>query len=205
MLSLPKKKADAGPLVPAWHPDLRIVERLPDTKVVRTAFFLNGVASLVFVTLLLWFAHDRWELHTLNNTIADTQKTISHDKGPSQQAVALWNKFKDEQAKLTIVNDFMTGRPAVSPIILRIQQTLPEKIELTSLEISEKGMTLKANVRGAPDQASGDASNYHDLLDRDPELRKLFDEVTLTSLSKNPATGRLAVEMYLRFKGVVKK
>jgi hypothetical protein len=48
------KKSDAALVVPAWHPNLRIVEQLPDTKVVRTAFFVNGAAMLVAIALALY-------------------------------------------------------------------------------------------------------------------------------------------------------
>ena len=46
MLSLLKKKSEAAaaPTVPAWHPNFRNYEKLPDLKVVRTAFFVNGAA-----------------------------------------------------------------------------------------------------------------------------------------------------------------
>ena len=49
MLSLLKKKPDAAAanLTPAWHPNFRNFERLPDTKVVRTTFFINGGAIAV--------------------------------------------------------------------------------------------------------------------------------------------------------------
>ena len=55
MLSLLKKKkkpdaaASEAPQVPAWHPNFRNYQQLPDIKVVRTAFFVNGAA--VFVAL----------------------------------------------------------------------------------------------------------------------------------------------------------
>ena len=44
MLSLLKKKPDAAAAnqTPAWHPNFRNFERLPDTQVVRPTFFVNG-------------------------------------------------------------------------------------------------------------------------------------------------------------------
>ena len=134
MASLLKKKADnTGPVVPAWHPDLRIVDRLPDTKVVRTAFFVNGVAILVAVTLALLLIRDQWELRALNIQIADTQKQINLDKVPSAQAVALFSKFKVQEAKIRELNDFVTSRPTVSNVILKIAATMPPYVALQSL------------------------------------------------------------------------
>ena len=47
MLSL-TKKSDAVPVAaPLWHTNFRNFDRLPDTKVVRTAFFVNTAAGAV--------------------------------------------------------------------------------------------------------------------------------------------------------------
>ena len=37
---------------PSWHPNFRIVETLPDTKVIRTDFAFNGVFVVIAVVLL---------------------------------------------------------------------------------------------------------------------------------------------------------
>jgi hypothetical protein len=205
MASLLKKKADnAGPVVPPWHPDLRIVDLLPDTKVVRTAFFVNGIAILGAVVLALLVVHREWELHVVNGQIADAQKQIDRDKRPSAQAVQLFGKFKQEESRIRELNEFVSSRPNLSPIILRIAETLPAKLALRSLDFGPAGLTLKAIIRGAPDQASGDASAYLDQVKADPELTKYFDEMALNSLSRDPATNRLTVELFLKFKGVKK-
>jgi hypothetical protein len=59
-----KKRGDAAVVVvPAWHPNIRIVENLPDTKVVRTAFFVNGAAMLIAIALALYLGIQEWKLH----------------------------------------------------------------------------------------------------------------------------------------------
>ena len=51
MLLLSKKSDDQSEEEPLWHPNFRNYERLPDTKVVRTTFFVNTAA--IAVTLML--------------------------------------------------------------------------------------------------------------------------------------------------------
>ncbi len=204
MASLLKKKADTGPVVPPWHPDLRIVDRLPDTKVVRTAFFINGFAILIAVALALYLGRDEWELRAINIQIADTQKQIDRDNRPSQMAVALSNKFKVEEGKIRDLNEFVSSRPILSTIILRISETVPPKVALQTLDFGPSGLALKGIIRGAPDQASGDASAYLDQLRADKELLKEFDEMSLTGLSRNATSGRLTVDLFLRYKGAKK-
>ena len=61
MLPFLKKKseASAAPAVPNWHPNFRNFEKLPDIKVVRTAFFVNGAAVSVALALGL-VLHGAW-------------------------------------------------------------------------------------------------------------------------------------------------
>ena len=75
-LTLTKKSDAAVVVVPPWHPNLRIVENLPDTKVVRTAFFVNGVAMSVAIALALYLGIQEWKLHEVNKQISDWQHQI---------------------------------------------------------------------------------------------------------------------------------
>src|SRR5258707_603765 len=108
MLSLLKKKSDAGsvPQVPAWHPNFRNYEKLPDIKVVRTAFFINGAAISVAVALLIYFGFQEWKLHQIQVQITDWQRQIDRDKKTSEQAIALFKKFQTEEAKINEVDAF---------------------------------------------------------------------------------------------------
>ena len=47
--------------MPAWHPNFRNYEKLPDIKVVRTAFFVNGV------NCALTPSGQRVSINTINN------------------------------------------------------------------------------------------------------------------------------------------
>ena len=82
MLSLLKRKseADAAPAVPAWHPNFRNYEKLPDVKAVRTAFFVNGASILVAVSLLVYFGFREWQIRTINSQVAQVQAQIDRDK-----------------------------------------------------------------------------------------------------------------------------
>src|SRR6187401_3003911 len=102
MLSLLKKKsdADAAPALPAWHPNFRNYEKLPDVKVVRTAFFVNGISILVALSLASYLGFREWQLRGLTTQIADVQAQIDRDKRASEQAIALFKKFQAEEAKV---------------------------------------------------------------------------------------------------------
>ena len=195
-----KKSEVTGPLVPPWHPNLRIEETLPDTKVVRTAFFVNGAALAIAAGLSLYFGFQEWKLHGVNKEIADWQRQIDHNRKESADAVALYGKFKEEAAKTEEVADFMASKPVLSSIILRIGQVTPKKIALDSLEFKDAGLGIRATVKGAPDRASGDASAYEKLLRTDKVLGPLFKEVDLLTMKRNQTTGRLTLEIFCEYK-----
>lgn len=193
------------PEVPAWHPNLRIAESLPDTKVVRTAFFINGAAIFFAIALLLVLGHREWSLHEVHKQIADLQRNIDRDKKESAAGVAMYGEFKLEEAKTNEVADFIASKPRPSEILLRLGQITPKKIAFDMIDIKANGVTIRATVKGAPDRASGDASAYEKLLRADKVLGALFSDVNLLTMRKNATNGRLVIDVLCEFKGAKKK
>jgi hypothetical protein len=204
-LSLKKKSDAAALVVPAWHPNLRIASSLPDTKVVRTAFFVNGAAMLVAIVLILYFGVQEWKLHEVNKQIADWQHQIDRDTKQSNEAVALYGDFKLEEAKTAEVTDFMGSKPKLSNIILRLGAITPVRIAFDSLDFKETGFNIRATIKGAPDPATAYASSYLKQLRTDKVLGPMFHEVDLLTLNKNPTSGRMVMEIYCAYKKGAKK
>lgn len=206
MLRLLKKKTEAAaPAVSPWHPNFRNFERLPDTKVVRTAFFINGAAVVVAAVLLLFVAYREYGLRDLRSQVADWQQQIDRDKAGSDQAIAQFKKFQAEAARVAEIDAFLTAKPVVSDLLIRLGGTLPHNIAIDAFELRPTGLRLVASVRGAPDQASGHASNYLEQLRGNAELGKWFGDIALLNIDRNPQTGRLLVEYFLKFKASAAK
>jgi hypothetical protein len=202
MLSLLKKKSkeEAAPAVPAWHPNFRNFEKLPDTKVVRTAFFVNAAAISLAVAAATYFGLEEWRLRGINNQIETVQTQIERDKRPSDLGVAQFKKFQAEEAKVLEVETFVNSKPTLSAIILRLAETLPANIAFDSLDFRETALIMRLSVRGAPDAASGYATQYLEQLKADRDLG-IFEAFEFTSTpTPNPSTGRMAVEFSLRLK-----
>lgn len=207
MLPFLKKKSEAlatSALPPAWHPNFRNFERLPDTKVVRTAFFINGIALLVAVVMLLWFSYQEYNLLDLRRQIGAVQAQIDRDQKPSNEMIALHKQFQAAAARVTEVDNFIKSRPLMSASLLRLAEILPANIALDGFDFRNVTATIQGTVRGAPDQASGYASSYLQLLKSDPVLAETYEEVTLVNLSRNPQTGRLLFEISMKLKGAPK-
>lgn len=207
MRSLLKKKSEAAalPLVPSWHPNFRNYEKLPDIKVVRTAFFVNVGAVTVALALLIYVGSKEWDLRQIRAEADEWNAQIERDRSASNQAIAQFKKFQAEEAKINEADAFVKARPELSPLILRLGDTIPESIALEALELRENGLMLRLAVRGTPDTASGRATAYLEQLRADEELTKLFDTFNFVSTpTRNPATGLITVEFFLHLKGAKK-
>ena len=198
MLSL-RKKSDAAAPAAAWHTNFRNFERLPDTKAVRTTFFINGVALLAAVAALLFFLHQEFTRRTLTQDIAGWEATIAADRAGSTAAVAAYEKFQAEEKRIREVAAFTKRQVVPSDFVLRLGQTLPPEIVLNHIEYRTTAVTLRGSVRGAPNEASGTAQAYVAQLQADESFGSAFESVRLTSLARNGVTGELNFEAVLKF------
>ena len=207
------KKSDAQPAAaPLWHPNFRNFERLPDTKVVRTTFFVNTAAIAVTLGLLLWLGYREFHIMDLSKQIAEAQKQIDDNSRQNKEALRLTKVFADETKKLTEAEAF--SRPSILPseFVLLLGQSLPKEIAVESLEgrlgetaLGGQAYMLKGLVAGTPDQASGAASSYVDLLRAHPRLGKVFDPITLTNLNRNSGGSFLSLDITLKIKADAKE
>jgi hypothetical protein len=193
------KKSDALTEVSPWHPNLRIEANLPDTKVVRTAFFVNGAGMLLVIALLLLLGFQEWKLHEVNKQIDDWQRSIDRDTKQSEKAVALFQNFKKEEEKTLEVANFVESKPVLSEIVLRLGQITPKKIAFDGLDFKDTGFSIRATVKGAPDHAAIDASAYEKQLRADKVLGPMFNDVNLLTMRKNASTGRLVIEIFCEY------
>src|SRR5262245_21360867 len=109
MLSLLKKNSDKAKAQPSptWHTNFRNYEVLPDTKVVRTSFFINGFLAFVAVALLLAVAYQEYNLSVVRGQNREQQAQIEKDRPASSKAVALYKQFQAEELKITELNNFI--------------------------------------------------------------------------------------------------
>lgn len=198
MLTLLKKKSEAAaaPTSPSWHPNFRNFEKLPDIKVVRTAFFVNGFALTVALAAGIFVGVHEWQVHVLQGQVAESERRIAQDKPASDRAIAQYRKFQAEETRLQEVDGFVKSRPLVSELLLHLGATLPPNIALDSFDLRDNGLLLRLSVRGSPDVASGLTTAYRDQLAADSAMA-YFGEATISNLATNPNTGRLVVEILL--------
>lgn len=210
-LQLPLRKSDAAPdVAPAWHPNFRNFERLPDIKVVRTTFFINTAAVAAALALVLWASYREYHIMNLQGQIDDAQAEIDRDQKQNAEALRLSKIFSDEEKKLLEAGAFMKAAITPSQFIMQLGKALPREVQIDSADLrfgdtNNSQCVLRGLVAGSKEQASGLASNYVEALRTNPQLGPLFDSVSLTSLNADSRTQAMAFEIILKFKQEGKK
>jgi Tfp pilus assembly protein PilN len=201
MLSLLKKNPEqagsAGTL--PWHPNFRNVATLPDTKVVRTTFFINALTGLLAASLLIAVIYQEYKLADLRAQAGALAEQIGKDKKPNQDFLALFAKFQEEEKKILELETFLKGNKLiVSDFIYRLGKTIPAKISITNVDYTAAGVNLRGLVVGTPEEASGMVATYEKQLRGDDLIGKLFESIALINLSRDSDNGRLTFEISMR-------
>jgi hypothetical protein len=198
------KRSDAQPVAaPVWHPNFRNFERLPDTKVVRTTFFINTAAVAVALSLLLWLGYREMHIRSLKEQVADSQREIDANLKQSNDAIRLTKVFNDENRKFTDAESFVSGTIAPADLVLTLAKTLPKEIALEAIDLrlsTAPQCVLRGIVAGSADQATGVVSNYIEHLRGMDEVGGVFEPISLTNLDRDPGRGVMVFEILLKVK-----
>lgn len=204
--TLLRKKGDAGPVAaPLWHPNFRNYERLPDTKHVRTAFFVNAVAGGIAACLLLYTGFNELRIRTLNQQVAEAQQQIDAKSTQNAEALRLSQVFGEEERKLTEAVGFTSIAIPPSEFIVLLGETLPKEISIEFLdmrlaEAAGPTLVLRGLASGSPEQASGAASSYSDVFRTHPRFVAAVEKADITNVNRDTTRGVITFEVVLRLK-----
>jgi hypothetical protein len=200
------KKRDAEPAAaPLWHPNFRNFERLPDTKVVRTTFFINVGAGAAAVLLLAFAGWREYQAHVFDTQTAAAQTEIAKNQKLHNEGLRLTKIFTDENKKLAEAAAFVQTPIDATELLLVLGATLPKEIQLEYVDVRMSDpvaprCTVRGLAAGSKDQASGAASAYVEVLRTQPRLAEVFDGVKLNAINPDPKSGALLFEIELKFK-----
>jgi hypothetical protein len=206
-LSLLNKKANAAPAAaPLWHPNFRNFERLPDTKVVRTTFFINAGGIATAVLLLAFVGWREYQAYTFDAQRASAEAEIAKNQKQSNEGLRLTKLFTDEDRKIAEATAFVQVAIEPTELLAVLGSSLPKEIEVTALDMRPNEtpaprVLVRGLAAGSKDQASGAASAYVETLRTQPRLAEVFEGVKLNAINPDPTTGALLFEIELRYKG----
>lgn len=197
------KKSDVNAAPPSWHPNFRNYERLPDTKVVRTTFFINVTAIAVAACLVILVGSRQLRLRELSQQLQETQAVIDKTSKENTESIRLSKLFDDEAKKILEAGAFVKRTLAPSEFILLLGKSLPKEVQIESVDLRYSGAggdqcVLRGIVAGSKDEASGAASKYIELLRTSPLFASRFESVTLPTLNPDPAGALMRFEIVIK-------
>lgn len=205
------KKRDAGPVAaPRWHPNFRNYERLPDTKVVRTTFFINTAAIAVAAMLVLWTGYREYRIYSLKQQVTEAQAEIDANSKQNAEGLRLSKLFSDEDKRIAEVAKF-TAIPLVpSEFIAALGETLPKNVGINTVDVRFREQTgpiimLQGTVTGPPDQATGVASSYADVFKTEPRFVAWVNSSEITAVNRDAGAESVTFQIILRLKDPTKE
>jgi hypothetical protein len=200
LLNRARPAREAKAAVAGWHPDFRDVRKLPDVKVVRTAFFINGALAVTAVLLAGSLAFREWQVREVAGKIEEEERKIARDRPLSEAALKQYQAFREDHSRMEEVAAFVGARPSLPALLRRLGETLPPELAMDGCELREDGLAVRFTVRGDALAASGLATRYLETLRGDAALGA-FDLFAFAGTpARNATTGRIGVEFFLRLR-----
>jgi hypothetical protein len=195
----PNKGQNPGQ-VPGWHPDFRIAASLPDNKVVRTEFIINGVA-LAILALVVWMFYSReTQLHEATAEVARWTADIDANRAKFNEALGLQQEFSEAEKRLTEIADFSRSPVEISELINRLGNSLPRLVAIDVVERKEDVFVIRGTIVGASERATGIANSYLDALNADSYFAQRFEGIRLNNINREARSNRLFFEIGMRLK-----
>ena len=190
------EKAEARSFM-AWHPNFADTSRLPDVKVVRTTFFLNGASIAILGAFLLYFGDKEYSLYQVNSEIVSRESDIKTNKIESTKAVAEYGKYLAEEKTLAEVLNLTKDPFVFSDCVMHLASSLPDRVTLQKIVYRGPGQLflMSATVQGLDESAGDIASDFVKQLQNDKYLKENFTDVSLTGTVRNTDRSTLSLEI----------
>lgn len=204
--SLKLKKAELeSPKSIGWRPDFRVPEDLPDTKVVRTTFFINALTMTLGIAALILVGMREYQTYSLLQQEASSRQFIESNKPFNEQALRLTRDFATQEAKFTEAMKFSDVPMRAAEMLVIMGETLPANVRVSSIELridaaGAPSAVVRGVTAGSREQASGATSVYVDTLAKHPRLSAVFGDIALSNMNADPNANMLIFEVQLRQK-----
>jgi hypothetical protein len=185
-----------------WRPDFRVVDTLPDTKVIRTNFLLNTIAVTVTLALLVYVSLQEYNLHSLRNDLQLMTAQVEGGNAANRQLLNLnrdWLKASGPVKEAVRFHD-----PAIDhhDFLVQMADARPDGIIYSSINIvysdakpgKDGKVPLRIDLAGriVGDEDSSPALVLEELqqqLRTLPVLLNRVDSITVAQFNRDSALG----------------
>jgi len=186
-----------------WHADFRVIDTLPDTKIIRTDFMLTFVAVSLAVGLLFLFCFREYKSFTLGREIAGLKSDIKQNSADNQNYLRLDSRFNSLSKKVIELESFRYNPYPPPDFLIALSETdfrskeiiisnvlFREVIQKEGRKIIKVSQaSLSGSVTGSSEQATQIVSDYVEKLNSMELLSEFINIIQLKSLDRNEESG----------------
>ncbi len=193
-----KSKNEIPTFDPNWHPNFRVVDELPDLKVVRTDFFVNIATASIAIICVLFLGFREYQGASIRNSIASWEQQIEEGSVKNRAYLKMSAEFEKAGKKVEEVEQFVTQDLVASNLLVALSKSIPGDIVFSNISLSEKKVNLFGSIRGRSEEASHNLSGYLDALREDSDIGPHCEDISLTSLQRDEKGSGLQFEITLK-------
>jgi len=123
---------------PNWHPNFRLPAELPDIKVIRTDFLINGFAAALILLSLFTIVKREFSIRSITQEVTALESSVKDLKKENESVVKVSESYRELSKEIEELEKFYDA-PYDSAILLKqISEIRPEDILLSSISLTEK-------------------------------------------------------------------
>lgn len=201
MLQILKKQPDSAKsaVFKAWHPDFRHAASLPDTKVIRTSFYINAIAGALALLLVGLTVQQEIAISEKNTELTTTKAEIAKYTVTNAASVVLYKEFQEiEQRVLEVDRFFNTGRVPFAKVVADFAESLDIGMAITTVDYTEQGVSIKGFAMGSPEQGNAVVSSYGKKVRVFPAFVGKFDRVIVANPTPDKLGARVTFDLSMK-------
>lgn len=155
----------------------------------------------IALALTIYVVYREWELKAMRAETEYARNYIASNKAGSDQAVALFKRFQEEEKRIFALRDFLrSSKLVLSDFVLQVGESLPPDTLISNIEYKPEGVLLSGSISGSSEEASGLSVTYVESLKTNEFFAMAFDNISLTNIVRDPSTSVLRFQIDLKFK-----
>jgi len=185
---------------PCWHFDYCDPLHLPEDRVVRVRFLVNGGASVIAVILLIILG---WQLVASRSAASQVrfwEETVAAHRRESDELKLVSRDYTAESNRIRDVCEAMRQPPVCSSFLINIGRTLPERMTADMISMSEGSVIIRGSLAEPAERASRVLGRYLESLRANPDVGPLFADISAPSLERAKDDSSFTFEIVLKLR-----
>lgn len=200
---------------PAWRPNFRITEELPDTKVIRTDFLLNFIFVALALLAGVYLLNIQLQIWSLKSSINSYEERIAAGDADNKKFLRQSADFEKQSKNLKEVLDFVRAQVPPTNLLEALQNSRPEQLILTSVSVSPRSViqgrnrnnyydvTVNGNVIGAAAEATAMVDQFKEDFSESAFIKPILVNSQLVTLTRDQRLGTFSVVLKFELQGTL--